>query len=117
MKSRKRLRWIFSSWLGAVKNSSYIETARMRLRRFREADAQHLYALDNDPAVMRYINGGTHTPYDVICKEILPVFLRRDEAFELGGFWAAGLEIDELRYRASRASVVGPFQICFAHAL
>jgi|TARA_B110000495_G_C22641960_1_gene381136 RimJ/RimL family protein N-acetyltransferase len=65
----------------------------MRLRRFREADAQHLYALDNDPAVMRYINGGTHTPYDVICKEILPVFLRRDEAFELGGFWAA----EELR--------------------
>jgi len=72
-----------------VKNSGYVETERMRWRRFREADAQHLYELDNDPEVMRYINGGTHTPHEVICSEILPVFLRWDETFPPGGFWAA----------------------------
>jgi len=65
------------------------ETERLILRRFTEADADHLYELDNDPEVMRYINGGTPTPREVIRKEILPGFLCYDERLPGFGFWAA----------------------------
>lgn len=50
---------------------------------------QCVYELDNDPEVMRYINGGTPTPRRIIRGEILPIFMHWDEAFSLGGFWAA----------------------------
>jgi RimJ/RimL family protein N-acetyltransferase len=66
-----------------------LETGRLILRRFTQADADHLYDLDNDPQVMRYINGGTPTPRHVIQDDILPVFLRYDERFSQYGFWAA----------------------------
>ena len=61
----------------------------MILRRFTAADGTHLFALDNDPEVMRFINGGTPTPRDVIENRILPVFLRYDEGLPAYGFWAA----------------------------
>lgn len=48
-----------------------------------------MYELDNDPEVMRYINGGTPTPREIIRDEIMSVFMRWDEAFALGGFWLA----------------------------
>lgn len=70
-------------------NSGSWQTARLRLRRFNAADVQCLYELDNDPEVMRYINGGTPTPCEIIRDEVLPVFMRWDEAFALGGFWLA----------------------------
>lgn len=63
-----------------------LETQRLRLRQFTPADAAHLYHLDNDPEVMRYINGGTPTPRSVIENEILPGFCRYDRHF---GVWAA----------------------------
>ena len=66
-----------------------LETERMRLRQFTAADAQFLFELDNDPEVMRYINGGTPTPRAVIEREILPGFLRYDGRFPAFGFWAA----------------------------
>ena len=35
----------------------YLETERLTLRQFTADDADHLIALDSDPAVMRFING------------------------------------------------------------
>jgi RimJ/RimL family protein N-acetyltransferase len=66
-----------------------LETERLVLRRFTKADADDLFDLDNDPEVMRYINGGAPTPRDVIQDDILPVFLHYDERFPGYGFWAA----------------------------
>lgn len=66
-----------------------LETERLILRRFTAADLDHLVALDNDPDVMRYINGGTPTPRVVIEHEILPVFLCYADRCPGFGFWAA----------------------------
>lgn len=66
-----------------------LETKRLLLRRFTDADADHLYALDNDPEVMRYINGGIHTPREVIEQTIVPGFLHYDEEYPVFGFFAA----------------------------
>lgn len=66
-----------------------LETNRMALRRFVESDAHHLYALDNDPEVMRYINGGVPTSLETIQTQILPTFLHADEQRRWSGFWAA----------------------------
>ena len=53
------------------------------------ADVGNLVALDSDPAVMRFINGGTPTPRAMIQHEILPRFLRYYTQYEGFGFWAA----------------------------
>ena len=66
-----------------------LETERLILRRFTEADGEHLFDLDNDPEVMRFINGGTPIPRDVIQNDILPEFLHYDEGCRGCGFWAA----------------------------
>ena len=50
----------------------YLETERLTLRQLTQADVDNLFALDSDPAVMRYLSGGTPTPRDVIAHEILP---------------------------------------------
>jgi RimJ/RimL family protein N-acetyltransferase len=66
-----------------------LESERLRLRRFTEADADHLFALDNDPEVMRYLNGGVPTPRTIIEAEILPGFMQVDAAHPAFGFLAA----------------------------
>ena len=66
-----------------------LETERLRLRRFCEADAEDLFALDNDPEVMRYLNGGEPTSFDVIKNEILPTFMQVDVVNPAFGFWTA----------------------------
>lgn len=66
-----------------------LTTERMVLRRFTAADLDHLYELDNDPEVMRFLNGGTSTPREVIQHDILPRFLRSYEHAEGFGYWAA----------------------------
>jgi len=66
-----------------------LETYRLRLRTFTPTDAEHIFALDNDPVVMRYINGGMSTPRQVVEEQILSTFLRYDEHFPGFGFWAA----------------------------
>jgi RimJ/RimL family protein N-acetyltransferase len=43
----------------------YLETDRLILRRLTDADAENLFELDGDPAVMRFINGGRPTPREV----------------------------------------------------
>jgi RimJ/RimL family protein N-acetyltransferase len=65
-----------------------LETERMILRRFKETDADNLFALDNDPEVMRFINGGILTPQDVFLRDLFPVFLKYDPQYPGYGFWA-----------------------------
>ncbi|MFB4274196.1 GNAT family N-acetyltransferase [Nonomuraea sp. MTCD27] len=60
----------------------YLETERLILRRFTESDEDHLFALHNDPEVMRYLNGGQPTPRETIVERTLPRFVA-------GGFFAA----------------------------
>ncbi|TMD44667.1 MAG: GNAT family N-acetyltransferase [Chloroflexi bacterium] len=67
----------------------FLETERLVLRRFTEADVDHLVDLDSDPEVMRFLTGGTPTPREVIQNDILPAFLRSYEHFPGFGVWAA----------------------------
>ena len=67
----------------------FLETERLVLRRFTEADVDNLCDLDSDPAVMRFLTGGTPTPRAVIAQDILPAFLRSYERFAGFGVWAA----------------------------
>ena len=67
----------------------FLETERLVLRRFTEADVDHLVDLDSDPEVMRFLNGGTPTPREVIQHDILPRFLHDYERFAGYGCWAA----------------------------
>lgn len=66
-----------------------LETERLQLRRFTSTDVDHLVALDSDPEVMRFLNGGRPTPRAVVVAEILPRFLRAYGRGEGWGFWAA----------------------------
>ncbi|MGE0543770.1 MAG: GNAT family N-acetyltransferase [Dehalococcoidia bacterium] len=68
---------------------AFLETERLLLRRFTTADVDNLFALDGDPAVMRYLSGGAATPRDVIERDILPRFLRSYEPDAGFGYWAA----------------------------
>ncbi len=63
-----------------------ITTPRLKLRRLVAADADALFALDNDPAVMRFINGGTPTPRAAFDAALLPVLLEWEDP--IFGFWA-----------------------------
>jgi len=67
----------------------FLETERLVLRRFTEADVDLLVDLDSDPEVMRFLSGGTPTPRAVIESEILPRFLRSYQRFAGFGYWAA----------------------------
>ena len=67
----------------------FLETERLVLRRFTEADVDHLFDLDSDPEVMRFLTGGKPTPREVIRNETLPRILHYYERFEGFGFWAA----------------------------
>lgn len=66
-----------------------LEAEGLALRRFTTADLDHLFALDNDPEVMRYINGSTPTPRAVVENEILPGFIHYDTRYPVYGFGAA----------------------------
>lgn len=68
---------------------TYLETARMRLRRFTAADADDLAALHGDPAVMRYIDSRP-APRKVVETQTLPGILREYQELPAGfGHWAA----------------------------
>jgi len=45
--------------LTAVTQATLLDTPRLGLREFRPADVEHLYRLDSDPRVMRYIGDGS----------------------------------------------------------
>jgi len=67
----------------------YLETERLILRRFTPDDVDRVTALDADPAVMRYINGGRPTPRDEIRDVYLPGWMAWYGAGDRYGFWAA----------------------------
>jgi RimJ/RimL family protein N-acetyltransferase len=67
----------------------FLETRRLVLRRFTEADADDLVSLDADPDVMRFVPGGAPTSRDRIQNEVLPAFLGYYQRYEGFGFWAA----------------------------
>lgn len=66
-----------------------LETERLRLRAFTEADAGHLVALDGDPEVMRFLTGGVPTPADEIRARTLPRLLHDHPGLGTRGYWAA----------------------------
>ena len=69
---------------------TYVETERMRLRRFTEADAGHLAALHGHPDVMRRIDDGRPVPRGVVEGRQLPRILREyDELPDGQGCFAA----------------------------
>ncbi|MGW7551069.1 GNAT family N-acetyltransferase, partial [Streptomyces rimosus] len=45
---------------------AFLENDRLVLRPFTADDADRLFALDNDPDVMRFITGGRPTSHQVI---------------------------------------------------
>jgi RimJ/RimL family protein N-acetyltransferase len=67
----------------------YLETSRLLLRRFTPDDLDPVTALDSDPAVMRYINGGRPTPRDEIRDDYLPAWMSYYGGGDRYGFWAA----------------------------
>jgi RimJ/RimL family protein N-acetyltransferase len=67
----------------------YLETERLVLRPFTEADVDDLYKLNNDPEVMRFLNGGKPVPRESIENETLPGFLAFYANGDGYGFWAA----------------------------
>ena len=67
----------------------FLETDRLRLRRFTEADLDALVDLDSDPEVMRHINGGRATTREEMREEFLPAWFAYYEKYPAFGFWAA----------------------------
>ncbi|MFE4976425.1 GNAT family N-acetyltransferase [Kitasatospora sp. NPDC056651] len=67
----------------------FLETERLVLRPFTTADADDLFALDDDPEVMRYINGGEPADRDEILTRTLPRLLHDHPCSGARGFWAA----------------------------
>jgi RimJ/RimL family protein N-acetyltransferase len=67
---------------------AFLETDRLVLRRFTDADVDNLVDLDADPEVMFFINAGTPTPRDEIEQTVLPRFLRYYATYPAWGFFA-----------------------------
>jgi len=72
----------------AERDGTYLETDRLVLRRFTPDDVDDLTALDADPEVMRYINGGRPTLREEIASSVLPRFLWYHDTSLAYGFWA-----------------------------
>jgi RimJ/RimL family protein N-acetyltransferase len=78
--------------IGSVRLSPvgiFLQTGRLTLRRFTEADEDSLFDLNSDPEVMRFISGGTSTPRAEIRDSVLPFHFSCYEQFEGFGTWAA----------------------------
>ncbi|MFF0741309.1 GNAT family N-acetyltransferase [Streptomyces sp. NPDC004111] len=69
----------------------YLETERLALRPFSgdEADVERLYALDSDPEVMRFLNGGRPTSRERIRTKVLPQLLHDHPCTGTRGYWSA----------------------------
>lgn len=66
----------------------FLETDRLVLRAFTAADIDHLFALDNDPEVMRFLNGGRPTSRETV-ESNLPRLLHDYPCWKTRGYWAA----------------------------
>jgi RimJ/RimL family protein N-acetyltransferase len=61
----------------------------MVLRRLTEDDADNLFDLDSDPAVMEFLTGGVASAREFIVEKALPRFLEYYGRHDDFGFWAA----------------------------
>ena len=69
---------------------TYLETGRMTLRRFTQADVENLAALHSHPSVMRRIDDGRPVPRAVVEQQQLPRILREYDELPVGlGCFAA----------------------------
>jgi RimJ/RimL family protein N-acetyltransferase len=66
-----------------------LETDRLVLRRFTDADVDALVELDSDPEVTHFITNGASTPRSEVEEQILPRFHWYYENYRGYGFWAA----------------------------
>ncbi|MEU8883349.1 GNAT family N-acetyltransferase [Streptomyces hydrogenans] len=69
--------------------STFLKTDRLVLRAFTTADTDHLFALDNDPEVMRFLNGGRPTSREAVETRVLPRLLHDHPCWGTRGYWAA----------------------------
>ena len=67
----------------------FLQTERLVLRTFTADDVDDLLALDNDPAVMRFLNGGAPVTREEIVSQTLPRLLYAYPWPGEGGYWAA----------------------------
>jgi RimJ/RimL family protein N-acetyltransferase len=67
----------------------YLETDWLILRQLTPDDLDDIEALDGDPDVMRYINGGRPTPREELRTDYLPFWLAYYQRGDAWGFWAA----------------------------
>lgn len=84
-------RWAARPASGTIYSvDTYLETERLALRRFTVDDADLLIELDSDPAVMRYLSGGTPTAPELVRECYLPNILAGYEKWggDLGLFAA-----------------------------
>ncbi|MCC6628621.1 MAG: GNAT family N-acetyltransferase [Chloroflexi bacterium] len=66
-----------------------LRTERLILRQFTTDDADALIALDSDPAVLRFINGGEPIAARVTREQTLPRYLDWHRRSDDWGYWAA----------------------------
>jgi RimJ/RimL family protein N-acetyltransferase len=74
----------------------FLTTERLILRRFTEDDAAHLFALDSDPDVMRYVSPFAPPSVEACRERIRSRFLPFYEQYPSYGFWAAVEKASEL---------------------
>ncbi|MFF2191320.1 GNAT family N-acetyltransferase [Streptomyces sp. NPDC058157] len=72
--------------------SYFLKTDRLALRPFGVADADDLVALDGDPEVMRFINGGRPTSRRTVETRVLPRLLDVYPCWGTQAYWAADEE-------------------------
>lgn len=66
----------------------FLETERLVLRQFTEADADNLFKLDSEPEVQRWGNGGNPASYEIIQQQTLPNWINYYTKYEHYGIWA-----------------------------
>lgn len=65
----------------------FLETERLILRQFTNDDTDNLFALDSEPEVIRWGNGGNPSNYEVI-QQTLPKWINYYEQYDHYGIWA-----------------------------
>lgn len=66
-----------------------LQTQRLTVREFSEADVDNLTGLNSDPEVMRYLTGGRPTPREEIRDQVIPFHLAVYQRLDRLGTWAA----------------------------
>ena len=95
-----------------AENAGYcVNDMPIHLRRPTPDDETLLYQLDNDPEVMRWINGGLNVDPDTFRRDLMPVYLA-EVADPVMGFWLIEVEGEfagwvSLRWQDERVASLG----------